>query len=75
MDSEKEKKELSWGKIFAGLIAIVVILALFAIPMMFIWNDVVPFLSNGTVPAIDYKQSFLMAIFLFCAGRCLRPGG
>jgi len=70
---EKEKKELTWGKIFAGLMAICIILAIFAIPLMFLWNELLPFLTNGAAPVIDYRQSLLMAISLFCVGRCLSP--
>jgi hypothetical protein len=73
MDKEEEK-QMTWGKIFAGVIAIIIILSIFAFPIMFLWNGLLPDLTNGQAPLLDYRQAWGLAVLTFCLGRCFNPG-
>lgn len=67
---EEEKKTPTTKDIFLGILGIFIILSIFAWPIMFLWNGLLPDLTSGQAPVIDYRQAWGLAMLTFCFGRC-----
>lgn len=68
---ETEKKPLTLRDICLGVLGILTILAIFAVPIMFLVNFLLP--AFGSDRQIDYQHSLAIAVLLFCMGRCFSP--
>jgi hypothetical protein len=69
--AETEKKPLTLKDICLGVFGVFIILAIFALPIMFLMNFLLPVF--GVDRQIDYQHSLAFAVLLFCMGRCFSP--
>jgi hypothetical protein len=68
---EPEKKPLTFNDICLGVLGIIVILSLLALPILYLVNFLLPVL--GSDRQFDYQHSLAFAFLLFFMGRCISP--
>jgi len=66
-----EKKPVSLRDISLGILGVSIILAIFAFPMLYLLNFLLPVV--GIERQVEYQHTLAFAVLLFCMGRCVAP--